>query len=279
MNDWVERYGIAALAALVVHGAAAMAMASVEDDSVLLLSGVVPEPEITLVDIEVEPVILPDPEPEPPEPEPEQEPELPPEPAPPEPKIAEQPPAKAAEPPPPGHEPPPPSTDEPPPPGWADGDDAPGMAFQLGEVGPEGTAKVDVAQGTGNKPGRVGHGSGKGGGGAEDSTGTGARPPKPVSIASIKRRAMPLGNTDLIQAKDYPAEARRLGIEGTVKVELIVDTSGKVAKRTLVKKLGHGFDQLAMRYSQKLRFSPAIDTNDRAVSSVVVWTFRFVLPK
>jgi protein TonB len=279
MNVWAERYGTPAIVALLIHGLAAASMASVEDDTVLLLSDVLPETDIVLVDIDVASESLPPTEP-PPEPPPLPEPE-------PEPEAAE-PPLAATEPPPsepPPSEPPPeppseppPVTDEPPAPGWADSDDAPGMAFQLGETGPAATATVAVVQGKGNRPSRVGAGSNTGGGGDPDSNGTARPVAKPVSIASIKRGARPIGDTDLIQARDYPEEAKRLGIEGNVKIKLVVDQAGNVTSRSLVTKLGHGFDALALRYAKRLRFEPAVDTNDRPVASVVVWTFRFVLP-
>ena len=90
----------------------------------------------------------------------------------------------------------------------------------------------------------------------------------------------PIGDTDFIEAhKDYPADARRFGIEGQVKVRLVVESEGRVASRRLVTRLGHGLDQLAMRLAQRLRFHPARDTGDRPVPAVVVWTFTFTPPR
>jgi TonB family protein len=116
------------------------------------------------------------------------------------------------------------------------------------------------------------------GGGDPDSKGTGTGPPKPASIASIKVMPKPVGETDYFDAKrDYPAEARAQGIEGMVKVRLLVDETGAVRSRKVVKKLGYGFDQLALRLAKRLRFKPAIDTSGRPVAAVVVWTFNFTL--
>jgi TonB family protein len=99
-----------------------------------------------------------------------------------------------------------------------------------------------------------------------------------VSIAAIKRRAQPI-NPDLDTSKLYPPEARRLSIEGQVKVALVVDATGKVTSRRLITRLGHGLDELALKLAQRLLFEPALDTNDRPVADKVVWTFTFVLPR
>ena len=53
-----------------------------------------------------------------------------------------------------------------------------------------------------------------------------------VSVATIKRLAMPKSDYGYVLSKDYPAEAKRLEIEGTLKVRLVVDTSGKVTSAT-----------------------------------------------
>jgi periplasmic protein TonB len=107
----------------------------------------------------------------------------------------------------------------------------------------------------------------------------GTRPPAPVSVASIKKRALPIGDVDYVSLRDYPEAARKLSISGEVKVRLIVDEHGNVTDRTLVKKLGHGLDELAMSLAAKLRFEPAVDSEDREVRSVVVWSFEFVAPE
>ncbi len=173
---------------------------------------------------------------------------------------------------------PPPTNPDPnpnpdPAPGPGNDDD---VEYKLPDAVPDGsfgTPKV------GGQPNRSGSGTGAGGSKKGSGKPGPPPPPKPVSIAAIKKRAMPIGNTDFIQSKDYPPKAKEQGIQGKVKVKLVVNAKGRVVKRTLVKRLGYGLDQLALRYARKLRFTPAIDTNDRAVPSTVVWTFTFTLPK
>lgn len=141
---------------------------------------------------------------------------------------------------------------------------------------------VAVASGT---PTERRTGQGGTGGGTGDGTGTGtgagAAPiAKVVSVASIKRAAMPRGDYDYFDAaRQYPAEARQLGVGGVVRVQLTIDDHGKVVKvRLLGKGLGHGLDELALTRARALTFDPAIDTEDRPVTSVLTWTFRFEVP-
>ena len=226
-----------------------------------------PAPHIEVVDIEMPPVVKPPP---PPLPEIKQ-----PEPVVPEPPTAQKtvarvqtrPQTRAVEPPP--TDPVPVTTDEP-----AGGD----QVVQLENVAP-GATGVGVAVGkrTSQRVGRGGDGGGTGGGAG---SGSADAPPPPHSVATIKKRAMPKGDYGYWKAgKDYPAEARQLGIEGKILVRLVVDDTGKVRSTVLVSKLGHGLDELAMARAKDLTFEPAIDTDGNPVSSVVVWTFDMTLPK
>lgn len=166
-------------------------------------------------------------------------------------------------------------TTEPPP--TADTPSGGEQVVQMENVMP-GTTGVGVLRGkrTSEKVGRGGTGGGTGAGSGSGSE----EVPKPTSIATIKKRAMPKGDYAYFKAgKDYPPEARQLGIEGKILVRLVVDDTGKVRSTTLVSKLGHGLDELALTRAKELVFEPAIDTDDRPVSSVVVWTFDMTLPK
>ena len=55
----------------------------------------------------------------------------------------------------------------------------------------------------------------------------------------------------------YPDEARKLGIEGEVLVEVIFQASGQVQTVRVVKGLGHGLDEAALRAAEQIRFKPA----------------------
>ncbi len=226
-------------------------------------------PQLELVDLE------PPPPPPPPEAKaPEPPPPLP-TPATPPPPQAPRAPARVTRPAP---AQPPPSE---PPPADAPVDPAAGGApvVKLDSVGPPGRG-VPVATGK-RTVGRVGKGGSGGGAGTGAGTGTaaGAPPPAPVSIAVLKTRARPKAGQDYDQAKDYPEEAKALGIEGQIKVRLTIGPDGKVQKTKILTRLGHGLDELALRYAERLVFEPARDTDDRAVASTEVWTFTFTLPR
>lgn len=56
----------------------------------------------------------------------------------------------------------------------------------------------------------------------------------------------------------YTDEARRLGIEGEVLVEVIFQASGQVQTVRVAKGLGHGLDEAALRAAGQIRFKPAL---------------------
>jgi TonB family protein len=142
------------------------------------------------------------------------------------------------------------------------------------DVAPAATG-VAVAKGpTVQRVGRGGLGTGTGAG-----AGSGSGEIAAMSVATIKTRALPRGDYSYEESKDYPADARRLGIEGKIRVKLIVDATGAVKSAQLLNKLGYGLDELALARATKIAFDPAKDTDDKPVASVVVWTFNMALPK
>jgi protein TonB len=56
----------------------------------------------------------------------------------------------------------------------------------------------------------------------------------------------------------YPPAARQAGLEGTVVVEILVDTSGVVFDARVARPAGHGFDESAVAAVRRFRFSPAL---------------------
>jgi protein TonB len=165
----------------------------------------------------------------------------------------------------------PPPTSSPPSPTSPEGG---GPVVAMPGVAP-GATGVAVATGLVN-PGRIGRGGSGTGTGAGTGSGTGDAP---MSVATIKTRAMPRSDYAHEEIKDFPADAKRLGIEGKIRVKLIVDERGVVASAILLNKLGAGLDELAMVKAKAILFDPARDTDDHPVASVVVWTFDMVAPK
>ena len=56
---------------------------------------------------------------------------------------------------------------------------------------------------------------------------------------------------------DYSAEARALKIEGTVTLEVQFPAVGQARVLRVVRGLGHGLDELAIRAAEQIRFKPA----------------------
>lgn len=73
----------------------------------------------------------------------------------------------------------------------------------------------------------------------------------------------------------FPPEAQRMGIEGKVKLRVIVGPTGEVLKVTVLEKAGHGFDDLARDALKKFKFSPARTQDGKAVTRAIVYTYKF----
>jgi protein TonB len=253
---WDSPFALAVAGTLAIH----VLLVTAGDALVVIhpLRALVAAPHVELVEIEVPPVVTPPPPPPLKAPEPVAEDKPAPRP------LARAVPTQIRSAP-----PPPPTASDAPSPG---GDEV----VHLDDIAPSATG-VAVAVG---KPstGHIGRGGTGGGTGAGSGSGTG-EVARPVSIATIKTLARPKEGFDYVSTKDYPAEARSLGIEGAIRVRLVVDEHGKVTSRLLLSKLGHGLDELAMQRAAEIEFEPARDTDDRPVASVIVWTFRMELPK
>ena len=73
---------------------------------------------------------------------------------------------------------------------------------------------------------------------------------------------------------DYPPLARREEREADVVVALWIDEAGRVVDTEVVEPAGHGFDEAAVRYVTRLRFTPAMAGN-RAVATRIEWAVEF----
>ncbi len=68
----------------------------------------------------------------------------------------------------------------------------------------------------------------------------------------------------------YTAEARRLRIEGEVLLEVVLEATGNVHIVRVVRGLGHGLDDEAVRAAAQIRFKPASRDGQPADSTVVL---------
>jgi len=75
----------------------------------------------------------------------------------------------------------------------------------------------------------------------------------------------------------YPENARKLGLEGNVGLELVVGEDGRVLDAKVTAAAGHGFDEAALEAAKSFVFEPARQAGN-AVRSSVRFTCEFHLP-
>lgn len=75
---------------------------------------------------------------------------------------------------------------------------------------------------------------------------------------------------------DYPPEARRASVEGTVTLSITVDEHGKVTRAVVVSGPGHGLDEAARDAVLRFLFSPAIK-DGAPVSTEMKYAYTFLL--
>jgi protein TonB len=77
-------------------------------------------------------------------------------------------------------------------------------------------------------------------------------------------------------ALEYPSKARRMGVEGVVLVEVLIDEQGRAVKAEVVDGLGFGLDRAARDFVLKCRFKPA-EQGGEAITSIAEIPIRFNL--
>lgn len=75
---------------------------------------------------------------------------------------------------------------------------------------------------------------------------------------------------------EYPADVRRLGVQGRVVLELTVDEDGRVAAARVLKSLHPKLDEAATVAARALRFAPGT-LDDRPVRVRIPYSYVFVL--
>ena len=98
--------------------------------------------------------------------------------------------------------------------------------------------------------------------GAVQSGGFGSAEIAPAAKSAPKKTEDPSATQPVVilfkPNPQYTDEARKLGIEGEVLVEVIFRASGQVQTVRIVKGLGHGLDEAALRAAEQIRFKPAM---------------------
>ena len=74
----------------------------------------------------------------------------------------------------------------------------------------------------------------------------------------------------------YPDEAKRASIEGTVVLKILVDYTGKVTEAKLLKGLGFGLDEAALKAIRQFKFKPAVKGGE-PVSTEINYNYTWLL--
>ena len=153
-----------------------------------------------------------------------------------------------------------------------------GPGYGNGTGGARGVAGVVASAGFGNGM-ATGDGSGRvntsrGNGIAVQKAGFGDVQPVPASAHSQPTTA-PVAKTVPAEILSKPApayteEARKMHIEGEVLLEVVFESSGKLRVTRVVRGLGHGLDDSAVRAAEQIRFKPALRDGQPADSTAVL---------
>ena len=101
-------------------------------------------------------------------------------------------------------------------------------------------------------------------GDAEPATPAQVRP-KPAETAKMTPAEILAKPTPL-----YTEEAKKLRIEGEVLLDVVFESSGKLRVLRVVRGLGHGLDENAIRAAEQIRFKPAVRNGQPADSGGVL---------
>jgi protein TonB len=122
-------------------------------------------------------------------------------------------------------------------------------------LAPQTLAPTDLGIGSGGTGGTGGGGGGSGGGsGGGVGSGIGAGSGLGGGV-EVKPRELRRPSSTEMRAL-YPEEARRDGLQAKVRLQLLVDTSGRVADVRVVRPAGHGFDEAAVALARRFLFEP-----------------------
>ena len=101
-------------------------------------------------------------------------------------------------------------------------------------------------------------------------------PPEPHAFAPVADHLVcqPAAMDNEVKA-EYPAEARRLGIEGRVLLRVAIDRQGNVRWTRVIRPAGHGLDEAAQEALARSKFRPARTCDCRVVDHIIPWTYTF----
>jgi protein TonB len=76
---------------------------------------------------------------------------------------------------------------------------------------------------------------------------------------------------------EYPEEARREGIQGAVRLLVLIRKDGSVYRVRVLEDPGYGLGEAAREALSRFQFRPALGPDGEAVDYQIYYTYRFVL--
>ncbi len=149
-----------------------------------------------------------------------------------------------------------------------------GPGYGNGTAGAKGAKGVIASAGFGNET-ALGDGSSRTASttrGTVRESGFGDAEPAAASPVRPKPEALKTVPAEILAKPTpiYTDEARKLRIEGEVLLEVVFESSGRLHVVRVVRGLGHGLDEAAVRAAEQIRFRPALRDGQSADSTAIL---------
>jgi protein TonB len=105
-----------------------------------------------------------------------------------------------------------------------------------------------------------------------------AAPPVPSFSPVDEESVAELPEMSSMPEAVYPEMARRLGIEGKVRLKIAIDRKGNVKSVRILQKVGYGMDEEAIRVIWQSKWHPAKLSDGEPVDVAIHYNFMFRTP-
>lgn len=102
------------------------------------------------------------------------------------------------------------------------------------------------------------------------------RPPPPADKKEEEPQALTPPELEKFVDADYPPEAQKAGLEGSVTLALEIDATGKVTNVTVTESGGNGFDEAAIEAAKQFLFKPATRAG-KPIAAKILYKYAFTL--
>jgi TonB family protein len=98
-----------------------------------------------------------------------------------------------------------------------------------------------------------------------------------IPDSSLIKQPYPLNMAELRDSIKYPVKMRDAGLEGTVWIRVLIDSTGNYVKHQIHKSVHPWLDDAVAKHIPLLRFSSPVNEYGEATRAWVVIPFRFAL--